>query len=330
LKTQSMFKTAVILLLALSLAVPINRVGASDSEAQAIKDAREEAQKAFEALLETYNAGGNVSELEATLNEALSLISQAEMEVGKNPEEAERLASEAGRLAQEVLGEAPNVRDEGLMRRQTATIVTVASIAGLVVAGGLVYFFGPDILWRLWVWLRRNYRVKVKGSARKTETSCFTMEHACAAVLALMLIIAAVGAYQFFVGGRISEAFSELGVLGPGMKLADYPKETVAGEAVRLYAYIGNHMGKPMYYTVMIKIGDNETAVNPAPVEPVVKLERVMLHDENSTSPVDITLTKPGLNQRIIFELWMYNETTRQVQYHERWCQIWVNVTAPP
>jgi hypothetical protein len=34
-----------------------------------------------------------------------------------------------------------------------------------------------------------------------------------------------------------------------------------------------------------------------------MKLERVLLHDENLTTPVNIKLVKPGLNQRIIFEL---------------------------
>jgi hypothetical protein len=95
------------------------------------------------------------------------------------------------------------------------------------------------------------------------------MEHVCAAVLAAALIISAFTAYQFLLGGRVSEAFSVLGVLGPGMKL-----------------------------------------------------EGVLLHDEDWTTPINMKLVKLGLNQRIIFELWTYNETSRQTQYHGRWCQV--------
>jgi len=321
------------LLLISALSVLLMRVNAT-SETQAINDARAEVEKAFEALVEAYDAGGNVSKLATKLNDALTLLFQAEESMDKDKSAAEAYASEAKKLASSVVEEAHQVKEEGLTQRRTATIVTVSTIASLLAVGALVYVFGPDILWRLWVWVRRNYRVKVRTSPMRTkcntENPCFTMEHACAAILAITLIISAFTAYQFFLGRRIAEPFSELGILGPGMKLADYPKEVVAGETVTLYVYVGNHMGKPMYYVVMVKLGDNETAVNPAPVEPFMKLERVLLHDENWTTPIDITLTKPGLNQRIIFELWIYNETSRQIQYHERWCQIWVNVTAPP
>jgi len=321
------------LLLTSALSILLMRVNAA-GEAQTINDARAEVQKAFKALVEAYDAGGNVSKLAVKLNDALTLLFQAEESMGRDASAAEAYASEAERLASSVIEEARQVKEEGLMQKQTSTIVTVSTIASLLAVGALIYVFGPDILWRLWVWLRRNYRVKVRASPKKTdhttESPCFTMEHICAAILAIMLITSAFTAYQFFLGRRISEPFSELGILGPGMKLADYPKEVVAGETVHLYVYVGNHMGKPMYYVVMVKLGDNETTVNPAPVQPFMKLERVLLHDENWTTPINITLTKPGLNQRIIFELWIYNETSGQIQYHERWCQIWVNVTAPP
>jgi hypothetical protein len=317
----------LILLLASALPALLTRVNAV-SEAQAVSDARAEAQRAYEALVEAYGAGGSVAGLAAKLNEALTLLLQAEG--SRNASAAEAYALEARRIALSVVEEARRVEEEGLTQRRAAAIATVSTIASLLAVGLLAYVLGPDALWRLWVWLRRNYRVKVRASARRAEGQCLTMEHVCAAVLAVTLIISAFTAYQFLLGGRVSEPFSELGVLGPGMKLTDYPKEVVAGEAVTLYVYVGNHMGKPMYYVVMVKLGDNETAVNPAPLEPSMKLERVLLHDENWTTPINIKLVKPGLNQRIIFELWMYNETSRQTQYHGRWCQVWVNVKPPP
>jgi uncharacterized membrane protein len=314
------------LLLTSALSIPL---GVNAYSNPVINDAKKETQKAFEALVEAYNAGGNVSNLAAKLNDALTLLSQAEELMDRDVSAAEAYASEAKRLASSVVEEAHQVKEEGLMQRQTATIITVITITALLTVGALVYLYGPDILWRLWVWLRRNYRVKVRASSKRAETP-FTMEHACAVILAITLIISTFTAYQFFLGERIVEPFSELGILGHGMKLAEYPKEVIAGETITLYIYVGNHMGKPMYYAVLVKLGDNETAVNPAPVQPFIKLERVLLHNENWTSPINITLAKPGLNQRIIFELWMYNETMGQTQYHERWGQIWVNVTSPP
>jgi hypothetical protein len=49
------------------------------------------------------------------------------------------------------------------------------------------------------------------------------MEHVCAAVLAAALIISASTAYQFLLGVRVSEPFSELGVLGPGDEACRLP-----------------------------------------------------------------------------------------------------------
>ena len=114
------------------------------------------------------------------------------------------------------------------------------------------------------------------------------------------------------------------------MRLGDYPKEVVAGDSVNLYVYMGNQMGRPVYYNVMIKIGDNNTMVDPAPIEPSMKLERVLLQSENWTSPINIKLTQAGLNRRIIFELWTYNDTAGDFEYDQRWGQIRLNVTAPP
>jgi uncharacterized membrane protein len=125
------------------------------------------------------------------------------------------------------------------------------------------------------------------------------------------------------------EQFSELGILGPNMQLSDYPSNIVAGETVNLNVYVGNHMGKPMYYLVMVKLGANETAIAPAPVDSAQQFSQVVLNNGTWTFPVSIPLTQAGTNQRIIFELWAYNETLTQNQYHNRWGQIWLNVTAP-
>ncbi len=88
-------------------------------------------------------------------------------------------------------------------------------------------------------------------------------------------------------------------------------------------------MGIPMYYTVMVKLGNNDTAVNPASITPIQQFSQVLPSNQTWTFPVNVTLTQPGLNQRIIFELWTYNQTLNQNQYDQRWSQLWLNVTAP-
>jgi uncharacterized membrane protein len=147
--------------------------------------------------------------------------------------------------------------------------------------------------------------------------------------LGITIIVAFISVSGFLLPRSQGEQFSELGILGPNMKLGDYPSQIVASETVHLYTYVGNQMGTPMYYTVMIKLGNNDTTVNPAPITPIQQFSQVISNNQTWTFPVDITLTKPGVNQRIIFELWIYNQTINQNQYHDRWGQIWLNVTSP-
>ncbi len=113
------------------------------------------------------------------------------------------------------------------------------------------------------------------------------------------------------------------------MKLGDYPHQVVASDTVNLYCYVGNQMGSPIYYTIMVKLGNNDTAVNPAPIAPIQQFSQILPNNQTWTFPVNVTLTQPGLNQRIIFELYLYNQTLNQNQYQQTWGQIWLNVTAP-
>jgi uncharacterized membrane protein len=147
--------------------------------------------------------------------------------------------------------------------------------------------------------------------------------------LGLTILIAAVVAYQDFVPKSRGEQFSELGILGPNMKLGDYPSNVVSSDTVHLFIYVGNRMAQPMFYTVQVKLGDNNTAVNPANLTSLAEYQQVLPSNGTWTFPVDITMNKVGDNQRLIFELWAYNATTNQNQYHDRWGQVWLNVTAP-
>jgi uncharacterized membrane protein len=127
------------------------------------------------------------------------------------------------------------------------------------------------------------------------------------------------------------ERFSELGVLGPTQKIGGYPTSVVVGHQILLYGYVGDHEGRPTYYQVLVKVGDQSTAVSnsTAADAPVILTRFVALADNQSTTfPLSFSLSSPGLNHRIIFELWSYNLTSAQFSYTGLWNQLWVNVTS--
>ena len=157
-------------------------------------------------------------------------------------------------------------------------------------------------------------------------------EQVLAVVLTIILVAAGIAVFQIFPIGRTVEPFSELAVLGPGMKIADYPKEIVAGESFMLYLYVRNYEGKVMYYDVRVKLGNRSTHVNetePMNVPVMARYEVVLLDGDNFTWPVTLSIDEAGVNYRLVFEMWVYDEGSDGFRYHGRWCQLWLNVTAP-
>jgi uncharacterized membrane protein len=148
------------------------------------------------------------------------------------------------------------------------------------------------------------------------------------ALLALGILTAA----PVILGDRVVEPFSELGILGPNMKLGDYPREIPSGENIDLYLYLGNHEGTIIYYRVQVKLGDQSTNVSdtmPYQGEILSTYERVLDDENNCTIPISISLIETGINKRIVFELYEFKSEIREFEYEGNWVQLWVNVTEP-
>lgn len=153
-----------------------------------------------------------------------------------------------------------------------------------------------------------------------------------AALMLIVLVLGILSTAPIILGERIVEPFSELGVLGPEMKLGDYPNQVETGESMDLYLYLGNHEGTLQYYRVYAKQGDqsvniSDTEAYPEPV--ITHFDYVLTDEANITMPINLVLETPGVNQRIVFELHKYNPQTDQFLYDGIWVQLWMNITAP-
>ena len=147
------------------------------------------------------------------------------------------------------------------------------------------------------------------------------------AVVAMLSVLAAV----YPILPSTGESFSELGVLGPGQKISGYPTSVSAGQQFTLYVYVGNHQGEAEYYQVLVKEGNSATVItNSTSADLPSVLTSPLVLDENSSAifPVNLSMNTVGLNQRLIFELWMFNSTASSFGYTGLWNQIWINVTA--
>jgi uncharacterized membrane protein len=282
---------------------------------------------AYNTLIGAYDSGADVGKLIDRLNQAINLTSQAQALNSSNPQQAQTLATQAQAIAQNVTAQA--LATMNATNLVIAPVIAAIIAAAFVAVGCLIYLFGPKLFWRTWLKLRKNYLVKAKNGTSKFKGLAISAEQVCAVILGITIIIALVATVPFLLPKNAGEQFSELGILGPNMQLGDYPSTVVAGQPVSLFVYVGNQMGQPTYYDVMVKLGNNNTATDPAPVTSISQYSSILPNNGTWTFPVYVTITQPGLNQRIIFELWTYNQTLNQMQYNNRWGQVWLNVTAP-
>jgi uncharacterized membrane protein len=154
-----------------------------------------------------------------------------------------------------------------------------------------------------------------------------------AVLTAIVLVSSIVAGVQVLYAGRVVEPFSELAILGPEGKISNYPKEVVAGSPFTLVVYVGDHEGRAVYYKVLVKLGDGSSIVNeitPLMAEPIAELRAVLSHNFSTTLPINLTICEPGTRLKLVFELWTFDEATREFRYRGIWNQLWLNVTGQP
>ncbi|MHA1582085.1 MAG: DUF1616 domain-containing protein, partial [Candidatus Baldrarchaeia archaeon] len=218
-----------------------------------VNDARRKVYDAYAAVVDAEASGSNVTDLVNRLNEAIELIGLAENT--SDPEQASVFVEQAVSIADEVLSEVGEVKEEGLALRRLHLFLSVFSISLLIISGVLIYFYGSKVFWGLWVRIKGNWKIK-GSSSKRPKKGWLVDEGVFAVVLAILVIVCVFAMSQMFYAGRVVEPFSQLAVLGPDKKLGGYPSEVRAGEKFKLYMYVGNQMGRVMYYIVYIKLGN--------------------------------------------------------------------------
>ena len=153
-----------------------------------------------------------------------------------------------------------------------------------------------------------------------------------AAALVIIGLMGVVAVYPILAESRVVEPFSELGILGPNMKIGDYLRELVVGQRFSLYLYLGNHEGSSQYYRVLAKLGDrglNVSDTEPYGAPVVASWDAVLPNEANTTIPITLSVGLAGLNQRLVFEMHRFDPAKGEFVYHQRWNQLWLNVTSP-
>ena len=117
-------------------------------------------QSAFTSAHAAEKSGGNVSSLDAKLNDAIRLVQKAEAENTTDPAQAAADLQNATAIAQSVIADSPSVAQTGSAARQTAELTSVSAAFAIVVVAALTYIFGGRIYRRAWLRLHRDYVVR--------------------------------------------------------------------------------------------------------------------------------------------------------------------------
>ncbi|MEM0471709.1 MAG: DUF1616 domain-containing protein [Sulfolobales archaeon] len=153
-----------------------------------------------------------------------------------------------------------------------------------------------------------------------------------AVILAVVVIASILGVALTLRDYYSVEPFTALGLLDSSCKIGDYPKRVIPGDNVTLCIYVYNHEGKPIYWSVVYKIGSNETLPTqekPSSQPPIAEWRGVLSHGANETRIIVITIPKElkiGEKVALIFELWLYDAGRMEWVYSGRWNHLYVSV----
>jgi uncharacterized membrane protein len=152
------------------------------------------------------------------------------------------------------------------------------------------------------------------------------------AIIISLLIYGVLSIFPVLYGEQVIRPFSELGILSQNEEMGDYPTELSVDQKMELFLYLSNYEGIITYYRVLTKLGDsslNVSDIMPYTGSVISYYDHVLLDKTNITIPIALNITKPGLNQRLVFELYKYDTEKNIFTYDGQWLQLWFNVTIP-
>jgi hypothetical protein len=156
--------TRVLTLMVVAECILLSVSSAQASSAADFSSATNAIGKAFVATYEAGQSGGNVSQLLSKLNLSLSLLQEANVENATNPTQAAADLQNATLTANSVTAASVSVAQMGRASRQTTVLISAISAYAIVVAAALIYIFGDRLYRRLWLFLYRDFLVRLANA----------------------------------------------------------------------------------------------------------------------------------------------------------------------
>ncbi|MCW4002195.1 MAG: DUF1616 domain-containing protein [Candidatus Bathyarchaeota archaeon] len=298
-----------------------------------IEEARARLQEAYNITVEAERTGAEVSEALKNLNNALDYIIQAESLAAQgNTEQTTFLTNASIQFSEETFVLIRDLRQQAEALRYTNLIAYVAASVALVALGLFAFFMG----WRMWKGYQRKkfIRMRIKAPANskpssnklKDEEKASEEKTVIVAVLAAIIVLASLLVYTS-LSPAPQESFASLYLLDSEKMAEKYPRLLILGENNTLILWVGveNFMNRIEYASILVKVDNGSGLVDPSPVEPVERFEKILLDKETWEFPLISTMNQSG-EHRMILELWLFNELEEVFSYTGSWCTVRVDV----
>lgn len=163
--------------------------------------------------------------------------------------------------------------------------------------------------------------MKVKGTPKvaKPVSDIYEEKTIIVTILVALVILSALLVYLVFFTPPQKEPFGAIYYLDSEKQAENIPKTVVLGKNSTFSLWIGviNQNETTMDYSVLVKIDDGKSLIDPSPAEPTESFEKTLLNGETWEFPVTINIDQLG-SHRIIFELWFLDETDT-LEYSGNW-----------
>lgn len=170
---------------------------------------------------------------------------------------------------------------------------------------------------------------KIKRTGKDIESGSDISEQKIIVTTVLVAIVIMVGVlgYTMWTEPITPEQFSAMYVLDSDKQANNYPRTVVLGTNSTFTLWVGveNQKDKTLEYSVQVKLDNGVSTEEPSSSEPLHVFNRTLVNGEKWEFEVTTSMNQPG-NNRIIFELYFFNELENRWEY--AWTRLDFSVEA--
>ena len=141
-------------------------------------------------------------------------------------------------------------------------------------------------------------------------------------LIALIVVSVFIGSYYVLLKPP-EKKYTTIYLLNYQEQATNYPETLIINQnnTFNVFLKVENHMGTSKNCTVLQKINSGMIHKLPLMVDPTDKYSRVLENREKWTIPSSTTITQSG-TYSVIFELWIYDEGSDEMQFSGNACSL--------